>query len=228
MPISRRVRAASTRAGWLIIRNLSMTDELAAALLRDGAAERRLTSRTQLTGHRLVGGGGCTVTPVVWRWHTVGTPRGSPTQRRAGREEATMAISEYVQLYVESARPGVRVVRVAGRLDVAGAARIVRLVESQISLAAADKLAVRQVVLDLADVTDFAPGSLESLHCVHHGCRQANVELHLAGCADRLLLLPLRVRQALTEFHCFPTLNVAVEALAPEEASGKEQHWSPA
>jgi len=126
-----------------------------------------------------------------------------------------MAFSEYVQLYVESPHPGLNVIRVAGRLDIAGAARIVRLVESQLSLAAAGQLALHHVVLDMTEVTSFAPGSLEALHHAHHSCGRAQIGIHLAGCAGRLLLLPLRVRQALTEFHCFPTLNTAVESLAP-------------
>lgn len=121
-----------------------------------------------------------------------------------------MSIVESVQLRVETPRPGLRVIRVSGRFDIAGAARVVRLVDSQISLIIANRLAVSHIVVDLGEVTTVVPEAAEPLNRAHHLCSAAGVAIHLTGCARHLLLLPLTARQSLATFSSFPTLDVAL------------------
>lgn len=128
-----------------------------------------------------------------------------------------MPLLDHAQLYVETPRPGLRVIRVAGRFDTACAARVVRLVDSQVGLVIARRLAVGQILVDLGEVTGFAPEALESFTRAQEICAAAGVGIHLTGCAGRLPLLPLPVRHALTAFPSFPTLAVALAALDPDQ-----------
>ncbi|MCW2719586.1 STAS domain-containing protein [Pseudonocardia sp.] len=133
----------------------------------------------------------------------------------------------HLQLYVEKPATALRVITAAGRLDVAGAVRVVRLAEAQLDLAAAGHGALTHLVVDLSGVTSFEAGAVETLRHLRHGCATAGAQVHLAGCAGRLLLLPLRVRQVLTEFSTYPTLEVALAALVPDGGTPDEHSARP-
>ncbi len=115
------------------------------------------------------------------------------------------------QLAVDVMSPRVRVIRVAGRLDRVSAARVVGLVAAQCSLAATCTLS--DVVLDLSGVTEFRTDAVEVLRSADAGCERAGVVLHLAGCTDRLFLLPLALRGLLAQFRAFPTVEVALAVI---------------
>ncbi|QJY48236.1 STAS domain-containing protein [Pseudonocardia broussonetiae] len=120
-----------------------------------------------------------------------------------------------VQLSVDVPDPAVRVLWVNGYLDVAGAARLVRVVESQLLLVTSGLRDTRFLLVDLSGVAGFDPAALDLLRCLSPASRAAGVELYLTGCSSRLLVLPLRVRQALARFSAYPTVESALRDLRP-------------
>lgn len=120
-----------------------------------------------------------------------------------------------VQLSVDVPDPAVRVLWVNGYLDVAGAARLVRVVESQLLLVTSGLRDTRFLLVDLSGVAGFDPAALDLLRCLPPASRAAGVELYLTGCSSRLLMLPLRVRQALSRFSSYPTVESALQDLRP-------------
>lgn len=119
-----------------------------------------------------------------------------------------------LQLAVDTPHPGVRVILVAGPLGATGAARLVRLIDAQVHLVRSGQCRIEHLVVDLDGVTDFDPHALESLQSAEHACGEVHVGLHLSGFSGRLVLLPIRVRQALVRFSAFPTVEVALSSLA--------------
>jgi len=116
---------------------------------------------------------------------------------------------------VESAAPGVRVIRTSGALDRSAADRLLRITDAQISLRAAGRLALRDLVVDLANVNRFEPVGLETFHAGWSERRDRGVRLHVAGCEGRILLLPLTVGRLMRDLSSFPTVEVAVAQLSP-------------
>lgn len=123
-----------------------------------------------------------------------------------------MQVDPAVGLAVETAGPGVRLVRVTGRLDRAGVAALGRLVDAQRACGRASG----HVVVDVGGVTEFDGAAIESLGAVVARSRGGGARVHLAGCGGRAELLPLPARQVLMRCSAFPSAEVAVRALAPE------------
>lgn len=116
-------------------------------------------------------------------------------------------------LSLESPAPGLWLLRVAGRLDTATAARVLRLTDAQLdTVDTAREDAV--LVIDLGEVASFERGGPESLRHAPYSAARRGVAVYLSGCGGRTHLLPLRARRVLAEFACFPTAEHAVHALA--------------
>ena len=124
-----------------------------------------------------------------------------------------MRLIEIVQVAVDVVDPTLRVVRVAGRLTLEGARRIVTLLDGQCRLVESGGRHTTDVVVDLEGVSWFDPGALELLRFAGDNCRTAGISLHVSGCGARLPLLPFRVRQALAQFSSYPTADLAVTSL---------------
>jgi hypothetical protein len=121
------------------------------------------------------------------------------------------------QIAVDSTHRDVRVVIVAGVLDRAAAEQVLRIVDAHAHLLADRRTDAKHVVVDLAGVTRFEPGGLETLDAgVPFGEQPGR--LHLAGCAGHLLFLPLAVRDLLDGFSTFPTVDLAVAQLSASPA----------
>ncbi|MEJ8279969.1 sodium-independent anion transporter [Pseudonocardia spirodelae] len=114
-----------------------------------------------------------------------------------------------IGLAVETAGPGVRLVRVSGRLDRPGVEALARMLDAQARCGRTPG----HVVVDLAGVSSFDGAAVERLGAVVARSRTEGVRLHLAGCGGRAELLPLRARQVLQRCSAFPSAEVAVRAL---------------
>lgn len=121
--------------------------------------------------------------------------------------------TERVQLTVETPESGLRLIRVTGALDRAAAATLLRLLDAQLHEAAGRRLRTTHVLVDLSGVRSFEPGGLETLRHARHCAARSGIGIHLTGCTDRSPHLPLRACQLLTEFHTYPTTEVALAAL---------------
>jgi hypothetical protein len=130
-----------------------------------------------------------------------------------------MHTPDRVQLAVETPSAGFRLIRVAGSLGVEGAARLVRLTDMQLQVLGVVGVArhtVAHLLVDLAEVGHFGPGAVETLRHARHTGARAGIGVHLTGCAGRLTLLPVRVRQVLAEFSTFPSVEAAVAELCAD------------
>lgn len=114
---------------------------------------------------------------------------------------------------VETPRPGVRLLCVAGQLDRPAAARVLRLVGIQLELITASRRSPACLVIDLGEVSSVEPGGLESLRHAPYSAACRGVAVHLSGCVGRTNLLPRRTRELLREFSTFPTAEQAVRTL---------------
>ena len=133
-----------------------------------------------------------------------------------------MRPGERVQLMMEAPEETLRLIRVCGPLDRAAAACVLRLVDAQLLLHRSGLRTLTDVVVDLEGASSFEPGGLESLRHLRHSAGRHGIAVHLAGCASRSHLLPLRARTVLTEFDTFPTAEVAVSELTRATAQAAE------
>lgn len=141
--------------------------------------------------------------------HTASTPLAAPATATRPTDPRTST----VQLVVEAPQPGLRLLGMAGRLDPAAAARLLRLLDAQLDLVAAGYADTTHLVIDLAGVTGFEPGGLEALRHAPYTAARRGITVALCGCGGRTHLLPLRTRALLAEFRTFPTAEAATDAL---------------
>ncbi|WP_224391058.1 sodium-independent anion transporter [Pseudonocardia sp. ICBG1293] len=120
-----------------------------------------------------------------------------------------MTAQTAIGLAVETAGPGVRLIRVSGRLDRAGVEALARILDAQARCGRIPG----HVVVDLAGVNAFDGPATENLGSVVARSRADGVRLHLAGCGGRAELLPLRAREVLQRCSAFPSAEVAVRTL---------------
>ncbi len=129
-----------------------------------------------------------------------------------------MTLAQRGSLAVDTAEPAFYVVRVEGTLDRATATRIVRLVDARTRMVALGFTGTRHVLVDLDGVEEVRPGALELLRHARHSTDGARMTLHLTGCGGVVAGLALRERQGLTALPQFPTVSVAMGALAERTA----------
>jgi ABC-type transporter Mla MlaB component len=125
-----------------------------------------------------------------------------------------MTLAQHGTLAVDAAEPPFYVVRVSGTVDRSTATRVVRLVDARSQMVALGFTGTRHVVIDLANVAQVQPGALDLLRRARDSAAGAGMTLHLTGCDVVVAALGLRERQALTSLPRFPTVPVAMEALA--------------
>ncbi|MET0187641.1 MAG: STAS domain-containing protein [Pseudonocardia sediminis] len=116
-------------------------------------------------------------------------------------------------LFVQSPDDSLRLIRITGRLDVAGAATVLRMVSAQLELVAARHRSVTDLVLDLTGVTGFEAAGVKSLRHARFAAGQRGVTVHLCGFDARRHLLPAAAYRVLLDFRSFPSAEVAVETL---------------
>lgn len=121
-----------------------------------------------------------------------------------------MTANAKFQMAVESVDVRVRLIRVAGNLDRSTAASLLRMVDAQLQLRATGHCRFTDLLVDLENVRSFERGGLEAVRHARYSTGTRGVRIHLAGCAARFHLLPLRARQILGEFSTFPTVEIAL------------------
>ncbi|MEQ3549478.1 STAS domain-containing protein [Pseudonocardia nematodicida] len=130
-----------------------------------------------------------------------------------------------IRMAVETAAPGVRLIRLAGRLDRSGAEALGRLIDAQCACGRS----AAHLIVDLSGIGAFDAQATETLGAVVARSRCEGVHVHLAGCGGRAELLPLRARQVLRRCGAYPSAEVAVRALAERAgASSPARTPSPA
>lgn len=125
-----------------------------------------------------------------------------------------MTLAQRGTLAVDAAEPSFYVVRVSGTVDRSTATRVVRLVDARSRMVTLGFTCTRHVVIDLGNVAQVRPGALDLLRQARDSAAGAGMTLHLTGCDVVAAALGLRERQALTSLPRFPTVPVAMEALA--------------
>lgn len=118
---------------------------------------------------------------------------------------------------IDRSVPGVRVIRVVDVLDRANAARMLRLVDTQLMLTRTGDLRLRAVVVDLSAVHRIDREGPAALTHARYTCWRLGVELALAGIPGALYATPVAVRSRLRGFSVFPTVDAAVDALATHD-----------
>lgn len=108
---------------------------------------------------------------------------------------------------------GVHVLGVRGPLDRAAGARLLRLADAHLALVRAGTRHVRHLVVDVADVTGTDAGGLAALRHLRFACDRLGIGVHLA-CAEMLGRQGVRPAGGLAGFDRYPTVGVAVDALA--------------
>ena len=125
-----------------------------------------------------------------------------------------MRAGERFQMTVETPSERVRLIRVAGGLDQATAAALLRMIDAQLESIAARRRSVTDLLVDLEGVSNFEPAAVKAMRHARRSTAARGVRLHLTGCTSRFFLLPLSVRRLLAEFRAYPTVEVALAALA--------------
>ena len=124
-----------------------------------------------------------------------------------------MRDSDRFQMVVEAPNEQARLIRVAGGLDRATAAALLRMIDAQLELIAARHRRVTDLLVDLEEVSSYEPAAVKVMRHARHSTAARGVRLHLTGCGARVHLLPLNVRRLLIEFSTYPTVEVALAAL---------------
>ncbi len=121
-------------------------------------------------------------------------------------------------LSVEDPTPTITVIRVAGDLNRASAPRLARLTDSRLDRCV--ETGRSHLIVDLACIRTFGPGSLHVLRHAQLAGAQAGVVVHLTGLAGRAGLLPSWVPDVVARFDNFSTVEAAVSALALPPRTG--------
>ncbi|OLL72431.1 hypothetical protein Ae263Ps1_4526 [Pseudonocardia sp. Ae263_Ps1] len=159
---------------------------------------------------------GPVVRPWVWTLRRRVGPPGGPSVPATTAREDDVQVDPGIGLAVETAAPGVRLVRVSGRLDGPGVAALGRLLDAQRACGRVPA----HLVVDVTGVTEFDGTAVETLGSLVGGTRGGAVHTHLAGCGGRAELLPLPARRVLLRCSAYPSAEVAVRELAGSREPG--------
>ncbi|GAA1847259.1 hypothetical protein GCM10009836_28570 [Pseudonocardia ailaonensis] len=124
-----------------------------------------------------------------------------------------MTLARPGTLAIEVPDPRFYVVRISGEVDRLLVARLLRLIETRLWVAAGGHVATAHVLLDLSDVHEVRGGALGGLRHAAHVARIRGATLHLTGCGALVTHLDLRERQALRAFTILPSVEAALTEL---------------
>lgn len=123
---------------------------------------------------------------------------------RSARQRAGQA----VRFSSDQPVPCVRVVRVAGELDLSTAPLLDHYLETHLQGGG------RHVVLDLSEVTFLSAAGLTSLITARDTAARDGIELHLTGADHRAIARPLEVMELRATFDVHPTVHSLVDAIS--------------
>jgi len=122
-------------------------------------------------------------------------------------------MSEEMSLRVhdDPARPDLQVITAEGRLDAAGAARLLRVVDARLQLIRSGQVPTRHLVVDLGEVVRLDPAAATILTRASDACREREVSFALVERGAAAVVGPT-ARRKLATLPTFATLDEAVRA----------------
>lgn len=117
------------------------------------------------------------------------------------------------RLTVEAPAAEIRLIRACGVLDRSSAARLLRLVDAELSLVRTGRHRLSGLIVDLSAVHSLERGGPETLRHARYACARLGIDLVLSGCGVDGPSQALPARTRLAEFRSFPTAGAALHAL---------------
>jgi anti-sigma B factor antagonist len=112
--------------------------------------------------------------------------------------------AEALRVVIDQSMPGVRVVRVAGELDMLTAPQLASCLLSQIDARGG------HIVVDISKVTLLGAAGLGSLVRAREAATCHHVELHLAGVDHRAVARPLEITELRPTFSIHPSAESVI------------------
>lgn len=149
---------------------------------------------------------------------TAGDGRGRLRSSRLTRSEkkkqladgacpTTSPAEKMVRFAIDQSVPGVRVVYVAGELDLLTTPLLDQRMRGQIDVGGG------HVVVDLSEVTFLGAAGLTSLSSALEAAARRDVQLHLTGADHRAVARPLQIVGLLETLDSHPTVEAFIEVI---------------
>ena len=114
------------------------------------------------------------------------------------------------RLAIESPAPGTRIIHLRGVLNSGTGARLLRLLDSQLTMSRSGHNRLDAVIVDVADVEALERGGPQALQHARYACARHGVEFALAGHPAGLLTASVALRSGLGHLRTFPTVDAAL------------------
>jgi hypothetical protein len=124
-----------------------------------------------------------------------------------------MTLTESAPMAIEVPAPGVYLITVRGTLDRLVGARLRRLVDARLQLAALGHTVTRHVLVDVSAVDGLGPGGEAALRDAAHAVARRDITFGLVGAAALTGRLGVAARHALSRYRSFPDLAAALTEL---------------
>ncbi|SDF27381.1 hypothetical protein [Pseudonocardia oroxyli] len=124
-----------------------------------------------------------------------------------------MTLAESAPMGIAVPAAGFYTITLRGSLDRVVGARLLRLVDARLQMAAYGHAVTRHVLLDVGGLDAVDPGGEAALRHAAHACDRRGITLDLVGAAAVGPHLGIGARQALARYRSFPDVPTAVAAL---------------
>lgn len=114
------------------------------------------------------------------------------------------------QLAIESPTPGTRLIHVHGVLHSGSGARLLRLLDSQLTMSRSGHNRLDAVIVDVSGVEALERGGPQALQHARYACARHGIEFALAGHPVGLTTASVSLRSRLGHLRTFPTVAAAL------------------
>lgn len=114
------------------------------------------------------------------------------------------------QLAIESPAPGTRLLRVHGVLNSGSGARLLRLLDSQLTMSRSGHNRLDAVIVDVSGIEALERGGPQALQHARYACARNGIEFALAGHPVGLTTASVSLRSRLGHLRTFPTIEAAL------------------
>ncbi|MBC3195079.1 hypothetical protein H7X46_28900 [Pseudonocardia sp. C8] len=121
--------------------------------------------------------------------------------------------SGIAQLAIESPAPGVRMIHVQGVLGSGSGARLLRLIDSQLTMTRSGHHRIHAVIVEVSGLTALERGGPQALQHARYACTRNGIHFLVAGHPVGLATAPVSVRAQLGQLRLFPTVEAALAAV---------------
>jgi anti-sigma B factor antagonist len=128
------------------------------------------------------------------------------------RDQRDVSDAEALRVAIDQPMPGVRVIRVAGELDMLTAPQLDSCLLSQIDVHG------RHVVVDLSKVTFLAATGLGSLVRAREAATCHHIKLYLTGADHRAVAHPLKITGLCPTFTIHPSTEAVIARVAAQSS----------